>query len=183
MKKRILVLIVLSIVLVNLSFISAGIYFSDLQSTYNLGELVKLEVSVDPIYPEYLLKVDLMCNGNEVIPFNNFPNEEGLVNIVLPLNYYTLKEVSGDCYFSAQYGNEERETKHFEISKRLDVKLDTSSYFNNPGETLTISGSAKRLNGVGANGDIEITIPLLKTITYSGDNKSSENKSILNHLM
>jgi hypothetical protein len=163
MKKRMFGLALVMMVFASMGFVSAGIFFSDVDSNYNLGDMIDIDVSVDPVKEGYLLEVDLICEGTSILRFNNLP-EDGLINIKLPLNFHTLDQVSGNCYFDANYAEDTRRSGEFEISKRLDVKLISDSFFVYPGESITISGSAKRLNGQAIDGEVEISIPLLKVL-------------------
>lgn len=163
-----------------LNFVSAGIYFSEVNSKYNFGDLVEINVQVDPVLEGYLLKVDLICQGNKVINFNNLPDESGNVNIKLPLNFFTIDETQGECYFSGTYGPDTRESMKFEISRKLNVRLNADSFFANPGEEILISGKAERLNRKVINGEVEITIPLLnlediETVETNEDSVDSNN--------
>jgi len=154
------VLILLGLV----SFVSAGVYFSDLESKYNLGDMIELDAYVDPIVEGRLLRVELYCNDNNVITFNNLPNNEGEVNIKLPLNFFTIDQANGNCYFIGKYADEERNSMEFEISKKLLVRLSGDAFFANPGEEIIISGVAEKLNGEFIDGDVEIKIPLLSLL-------------------
>ena len=131
MKKRSLVFgIFLTVVLVSLSTISATIYYSNLESLYNLGDMIDLQITVDPVFEGYLLEVDLICDNEQVIVFNVLP-EDGVGNIKLPLNFHTIKEVSGDCFFLSKYNQGSKESRMFEISRRfwsLSVNLTFPSY-------------------------------------------------------
>ncbi len=163
-----------------LNFVSAGIYFSEVNSKYNFGDLVEINVQVDPVLEGYLLKVELICQGNKVINFNNLPDESGNVNIKLPLNFFTIDETQGECYFSGTYGPDTRESMKFEISRKLNVRLNADSFFANPGEEILISGKAERLNGKVINGEVEITIPLLnlediETVETNEDSVDNNN--------
>lgn len=174
MKKLSLAFAIVLLTFMQLSFISAGIYFSGLEDIYNIGDMINLEASVDPIIEGRLLKTTLVCNGNSVIEFNNLPDETGKVSIKLPLNNYTIDNIEGNCYFQGIYSGETRNSEVFDISKRLEVFLYSDSFFSNPGEEIVISGSARRLNGMPINGQIEISIPLLKTIEVTKTNRSDE---------
>jgi len=153
------------LILVNLYFVSAGLYYSNLENTYNFGDVVDLWINVEPVLEGRLVEVELICNGASVIDFNVFPEESGNADVVLPLNSFTIKEASGDCYFSGSYGDDFKQSNAFTISRRLDVYLDTDSYFANPGDEIVISGSAKRLNGELVNGEVEISVPLLNLLS------------------
>lgn len=177
MEKGKLVFTVFSIIMINLlvSLISAGIYFSELNNKYNLGDMIELNAKVDPIKEGYLLKTDLFCEGVKVIEFNNLPDENGDVKILLPLNFHTLNQMSGNCHFSGIYSGDTRNSGDFEISKKLIVTLSKDSFFISPGEEIIVSGSAERLNSEKINGEVEITIPLLKILVQENfDNKSKE---------
>ena len=151
----------LFVLLIGLNLVSAGIYFSELESHYNLGDLVDLDINLDPIKEGRLLKTNLLCNGVNVIGFNNFPDEAGNVNIKLPLNFHTINEANGNCYFISEYDGETREGNSFEISKLLIVRLEKEGFFANPGEEIIIVGTVEKLNGAFVNGEVEISVPLL----------------------
>jgi len=168
MKKR-------NLVFVALVMISAGIFFSDLESTYNFGDMISLEITVDPISEGYLVKTYLFCGGNKILEFNNLPDSGGEVDVLLPLNLHTLNEISGNCYFTSGYSDNSRTSSEFEISKRLNVELYSNSYFVYPGEEVIISGRAERLNNAVVNGEVEISIPLLKALEIVVDETNDEN--------
>jgi len=162
MKKRSLLLgLVISLFLI--SYVSAGIYFSNPDSYYNLGDVIEVEVEVDPIL-EGFLKIDLVCDGGTINVFNGVPDEAGKVNITFPLAFSYIKETSGNCYFFAEYLGLTGKSRDFEISKALEIRLDNENLFIAPGEEFIISGGANRLNGIGINGEVEITIPLLNLV-------------------
>ncbi|MFH1358976.1 MAG: hypothetical protein ABIH37_03755 [archaeon] len=168
MKKRSLIMITvvgMFLILSGLGFVSAGIYFSDMNSQYNLGDVVEVSANVDPILEGRLLKLELICQGESVISFNSLPDESGNVVVKLPLNQYSIEDISGTCNFFASYAGETRGGPEFEISRRLDVHLSSDSYFTKPGEEITITGSAERLNGALVNGEVEIDLPLLSYLT------------------
>ena len=143
--------------------------------------MVDLNVNIDPIEEGLLLNVVLYCNDAPVIEFNNFPNEEGNVNIKLPLNFNTIDQANGNCYFSGVYNNENRKSMNFEISKLLIVRLGSDAFFVNPGEEIIITGSAEKLNGKVVDGEIEIKIPLLEIlpveVVVNIDEENSDEES------
>ncbi|MEK6914525.1 MAG: hypothetical protein AABW83_02635 [Nanoarchaeota archaeon] len=163
MKKRIFVLMVVS-VLFFLNFVSAGVYFSEVNSKYNLGDMIDFNVKVDPIHEGLLLNVKLYCSSNFVIEFNNLPSSDGKVNIKLPLNFNTINRANGDCHFTGFYNGEKFDSINFEISKLLIVKLNNDAFFARPNEEIIISGSAEKINGNSVNGEVEIKIPLLEAL-------------------
>ena len=163
MKKSLLILgvaVFLCFSLVN--FVSAGIYFSGLTNTYNLGQMITVDITVDPIIEGRLIKTTLFCGEVNVLAFNNYPDELGKTTVKLPLNAHTINQVEGTCYFFSEYGTDTRKSDQFDISRRLNVVLHSESFFANPGEEIVVSGSVKRMNGDVVNGEVEVQIPLLQ---------------------
>ncbi len=172
LKGNLLVFIACMFILLIINFISAGVLFSDLNNKYNLGDTIELNVKVDPFFNDRLLKITLFCEGNPVIEFNNLPDEGGNVNIKLPLNFYTIQQANGNCYFSSSYSGETRQSDNFEISKKLIVKLSKDAFFANPGEEIVVSGTATRLNGNPVNGEVEVNVPLLSFLQIESTNET-----------
>ena len=167
--KKGLVYLVLFVFLIILNQISAGVYFSQPESVYNLGDLIKININIDPV-KEIPLKIELVCDGDSTLVYYGVSEENK--EITIPLNYFYLKEIKGgDCYFQSDYG-EIYKSRGFKISNKLNVRLDIDNLVVNPGDRVNITGTAKRLNGIGINGELNLTIPLLKLI----DNKIADNE-------
>lgn len=160
--------------IINLSFVSAGVYLSSLDNVYNMGDLIDLNISVDAS-GSGPLKLKLVCDGNSVDVFNGPVIE----NIVVPLTPDWIGNLKGDCYFQADYnGDTKRTNPLFKISRDLGIGLDIESFVAKPGERITISGVVKKLNGAGSNGEIEINAPFLQpTGSNTGLNNSSDNST------
>ncbi|MBT4135901.1 hypothetical protein HOD75_00885 [archaeon] len=176
MKKRILVLGIMFVFMFILlsTNISARVYFSQVDSIYNLGDVINNEITIDSFEGGFL-KVTLICDSGE-LSFNLLPDEEGVAKLGLPLTTVYIEDVSGNCYFTGEYDGDERQSSNFQISKKLDVSLNVDYLFANPGEKVMIEGSAKRLNGNNVNGDVEISIPVLSILT---EESISSNESEL----
>jgi hypothetical protein len=175
--KRELIIAALIINLLFATSVSAGVYFSNIESVYNLGDIINVQANINPVLEEYLLKIDLTCDDKLVIPFNLMPDAEGKAEIKIPLNYNTIKEVSNNCYLTGDYGGEIIKSRRFEISKKLSVILSVDSYFIKPGEQIEISGNIKRQNGVGINGNVQLTVPLLSLMKTSNETEETENET------
>ncbi len=172
MKKGLIILeLVLGILLI--TNVSAGIYFSQPEAYYNVGDTIETNVEVSPIL-EGFLKVDLICGSGIVNVFNGLPNEEGKANIKFPLTFSYIKENSGKCYFYGEYFELNVKSMEFEISNSLKIILNIDNLVSKPGEEIVVSGTAKRLNGIGINGNVEIDIPLL---SLRGD-RTETNESV-----
>ena len=175
MKKRRLVFVFLVIsIFAFVNSISAALYLSGLEDLYNLGDMITLDITVDPIVEGRLVKTTLSCSNTNVLEFNNYPDETGKGVIKLPLNIHTINQIEGKCYFFSQYAGDTRKSDEFDISRRLNVVLHSESFFANPGDEIIISGSAKRMSGEAVNGEVEIKIPLLKQAIKSETNAETE---------
>ncbi len=170
MKKSGLILIVLllSFVYFSIMNVSAGIYFSQPQDVYNIGDSIVNDVTVDPVEPGFL-KLSLFCDGNS-IQINPTSYYNGQAHIEFPLTSAWIQNLTGNCYLYGEFaGRSTGKSRDFKISKMLAITLDKNSFFVNPGESIIISGTAKRLNGQVVNGGVEVKIPLLKLATITSD--------------
>lgn len=158
MKKSLVFILVVALFLI--ASVNAGIYFSQPESYYNVGDIIETNVEVSPIL-EGFLKVNLICSSGAVDIFNGLPNEEGKANIKFPLTFPYIKQNSGECYFYGEYFGLNGKSMKFEISNSLNVVLNIDNLVSKPGEEIVVLGTAKRLNGIGINGDVEINIPLI----------------------
>ncbi|MDD5193624.1 MAG: hypothetical protein PHF67_03490 [Candidatus Nanoarchaeia archaeon] len=159
--KRVSVIFGLILVFSLITQVSAGVTFSGIDSVYNLGDVIDLNVQASPVLEDYLLKVDLVCDEKTVIPFNLMPDAQGKAEIKVPLSYNTVTQMSTNCFFSGDYGGEVVKSRKFEITNKLRISLATESYFIKPGEQVEIKGTIQRQNGIGINGNIQITVPLM----------------------
>ena len=155
--------------------VSAGIYFSQPEDAYNLGDTIINDITVNPV-GEGFLEVGLVCDDGGVGVFNSVPIE-GNAHIEFPLTTAYIQNISGDCYFLAIYGGMSQESRKFQISKSLNVRLDIDSLFAKPGEEIIISGKVERLNGELVNGGIEIDIPLLNLIESNDEDNNENNET------
>ncbi len=171
--------LVLLLAILLITNVSAGIYFSQLQPSYNLGDVIDLNVTVSSSQ-EGPLKIKLFCNGNYKDIFNGPP----ITNIRIPLNYLWIGDLKGDCYFSGEYIGESKSSSQFKISNELIIGLSVDSFFAKPGETIIISGTVKRINNEGSNGDVEITMPFSGSSTQStASNDTNETTQTNNNII
>jgi len=173
MEKGWLLGVILTVFLV--SSVSASIFFSQTENVYNLGDTISVQVDVDPLGKGFL-KVDLVCSGNTINVYNGIPHSQ--VTIDLPLTNNYIEEVSGECNFFGFYQEDIKESRSFEISEDLEIRLNLDGFIVKPGEGVQITGTAKRLNGIGINGEVEITIPLLSLINLNKDIEESDDVEI-----
>jgi hypothetical protein len=146
--------VVFMVLIINL--ISASIYFANISPVYNLGDMIEADVILSPDGAGPFSLV-LTCDNTTLEVYKGAPPEK----IQLPLTTLWMKGLTGECYFTGYYLNEQKESITFKISKKLELKLSTTSLFSNPGETINIKGNANKLNGLPVNGDVEIRIPAI----------------------
>jgi hypothetical protein len=176
MKKR-LGLFGLVFALYLIANVSAGIYFSQPEQTYNLGDEISNTIKIEPMGVGFL-EIDLVCDGASVNIFNGIPIE-GEAEVRFPLTTNYIQNISGNCYFLGNYDGVDKRSREFKISKKLIIRLDIDSLFAQPGEEIIISGNAERLNGEGVNGEVEIKIiGLLESVIENSqeDNETEENE-------
>ena len=156
MKKRLVLLswIFGILLLLNVLGVSAGVYFSQPEQTYNLGDTIVNNIDVSPIEQGFL-RIDLVCDTKFLNVFNSVPID-GKAHVEFPLTTAYIQNISGTCYFLSYYNGQEKLSRDFKISKTLNVQLDIDSLFADPGEEIIISGTSERLNGMGVNGEVEI---------------------------
>lgn len=161
MKKRNIILgLVLGIFLI--TQVSAGVYFSQPESNYNLGDIVDMTLDIEPLQ-EGPIKIELVCLDSYLVSYDSSPTNT--FNFKLPLNFANIPDLEGgDCHFLAEYAGVIYTSRTFQISKKLVVDLSKDAIFSKPGEEIIVSGSVERLSGLSGliNGEIEIDIPLLE---------------------
>ena len=158
MKKGLIVGLVL--ILCFIVNVSAAITIDNVNRYYNLGDTIQTEVSVNPI-AEGFLKVDLVCDSS-INVFNGLPDDAGKVKIKFPLTSSYIQDAKGSCYFLVGYSNSSEKSTSFEISKLLDITLETTNFVSDPANEVIVSGIVSRLNGNGSNGDITLTVQSLE---------------------
>ncbi len=161
MKKRSIILgLVLGILLV--VQVSAGVYFSQPESNYNLGDVIDITLDIEPL-EEGPIRIELVCEDSFLVSYDSSP--DNIFNFKLPLNFANIPDLKGGtCHFLAEYSGETYTSRTFEISKKLVVDLSKDAIFSKPGKEIIVSGSVERLSGLdeGVDGEVEINIPLLE---------------------
>lgn len=157
-KSEILIVFGLILGIFLISNISASIYFSQLGSIYNIGDMIEMNVNVSP-QDSGPLKVVLFCDNVSLDVYRGSPTEL----IQLPLTTLWMNGITGECHFTGYYGGESIESTVFKISKKLNINLYTTSFYVKPGEVIRISGNAKRLNGEPISGEVELRVPIPET--------------------
>jgi hypothetical protein len=172
MKKRLAIFgIILSLFLI--ANVSAVVHFSRLSSVYNVGDIIEIELTIDPI-ENAALKTELVCdNVAEMIDYKSIV-QESKVSFKLPFRSSQV----GECHLEAESSGEVYESQTFEISKLLDVRLDTGYFSVKPGESITIKGTASKLNGNPINGTVKVSVPpLAESVDDEEEDEEEEDEN------
>ena len=171
MRKEIILVFGIVIGIFLIANVSAGIYFTQLQSVYNLGDMVQMDVVVSPDNSGPMI-ISLICDGNTTEIYRGAPPEI----IQLPLTSLWMQGLTGDCYFIGNYNSETKESTKFKISNKLDIELTNPAIHTKPLESINISGTVKRLNGNNANGEVELSFPTLSNNNQNNNNNIDKTK-------
>ena len=77
--------------------VSAGVYFSQPDSIYNLGDVIDMQVDVVPL-DGGALSIDLICEDNSQMVFYISSPEE-TINFKFPLTITHASSLTGNCQF------------------------------------------------------------------------------------
>ena len=170
MKKWGIMHVLLAIVfLFSLQIASAQIIISQPSSLYNSGDTMSILVSLKPQQNvNDFLNVNLICLNSSVQIFKNsyniIANERKNLSIESKLDFSLIGDLQGDCYLEVNFGNEQTLSQSFEISKNLIVNINASISVLEPGQLITVTGTAKKSNGQNVNGFAESSVPGINTL-------------------
>lgn len=161
--KTFLILPLFFISLLLISLASATIVLSNVNPTYNLGDMIKLEAKVSQAETSTgFFRIGLFCNNIENLmyfsPIELEKNKEKTISINFPV------KIKGDCYIAAALEDnsnnkiEETKTATVTLSDKIDLKLTFNQKEFKPKDSLQISGTAIKANGQAAQGIAVITI-------------------------
>ncbi len=160
LEKAVAVALVLTFLIIG---VNAGVYLSQPKLIYNSGDFVELNVTVDPVQ-DGPLKIRLFCDENSKEIYSGPPID----SISIPMSSLWIDNLGGECYFSTTYAGEVKNSNSkFKISKELIISLLIESFFGKPGDEIAVSGSVKRLNGEGSDGEVEVIIPFAGAVGKS----------------
>lgn len=163
MTKIILLLPLFFISLLLISLASATILLSNVNSNYNLGDVIRLDAKVSRAETSAgFFRIGLFCNGTENLmyfsPIELEKDKEKTVSINFPV------KIIGSCYIAAALEDnsnnkiEETKTATITLSDKIDLKLNINQKDFKPKDSLQITGTAIKSNGQAAQGIAIITI-------------------------
>ena len=131
---------------------------------YSIGDELRTSISVSEASKE--INAKLVCDGQEKLMFLSYlGNDSRQINIFQPLSKEFLGEMKGDCKIIASYNGLSDESESFEISDEVSVTAGTNNKEYNPGNSISVSGSAQKANSQPLNGFLEIKIDALNLST------------------
>ena len=127
-----------------ISLASAEIIISQPKALYSLGDELSLEIKIDSIGTGYM-NVDLICLSSSSNIYHNVPDST-TISIKRTLTQDYIGSLYGNCHISASYDEEQKSSQIFEISRAIDVTLESDKLNCDAGKTIQVKGTAYREN-------------------------------------
>jgi len=170
MEKWVLLFGVLALIFIH--GVSAEVLLSQPGGLYNFGDELEVEVILRPnLEVNDFLIVEMVCGGDRFEIYKNYfslsSGEQETINLNFVLNGDFGFENEDSCFMKAIYGDEFVESQDFEITNKILVGADLAKRIYEPGETVSIIGSALKINGDGVEGFLELKIDSLGILVGS----------------
>ncbi len=135
------------------------------QSVYNFGDAITIPVTLKTTTNVAgTFYMDLLCNGNEVNFYQNgvsiSAGQEENIDGTLIITKGTIGGLSGTCKIKAYLGSDYALTNEFTISSSINLNATFSSLQLNPGDTLTVKGTAVKEDGKSVDGLLNLSLIL-----------------------
>jgi hypothetical protein len=161
MKKGVFTLL---IVLFLLPLISAEIIITQPNALYNIGDDFNVTIAISQNQDvNDFLQASLICPGKSIelykSPISIKAGVQKNIALEATLDKSLIGNSIGECTISAIYLNEEQSSQKFEISNKIEVSSQINNSVLLPGESTTIVGTAKKINGQNLEGFVEASIP------------------------
>jgi len=146
MRKKNLALICMFLLSVTflVSLASAEIIISQPNALYSLGDELSFQVTLSKLGIGYM-DVSLVCPGSTENLYHNVPDSTK-TTIKRKLTQDYIGNLYGACRISTSYDGETKESQSFEISRSIDITLQTGELTCDAGKTFQIKGTAYRKN-------------------------------------
>ena len=162
-------------------FASAEILLDQISNVYNIQDELIINAVLKPSSPvNDFFDVKMVCGESLELyrgSFNLESGEEREVAINVVLSKSVIGSIIGLCHIEAEYGPDIITSQEFTISREINVDLDFNVKKFNPGEKISMSGKALKLNGEPVQGFIEV---LIDDIELSISKSVSEGKFSFN---
>jgi hypothetical protein len=146
-----------------LSIVSAQITITQPSSVYNFGDDFDLTVTINnDIGATEIFSLDLICEGKakNLMEISQLWLKDGtkVIDYSFLISRVYLKDIKGNCIISSKFGDDVAETSNFLISEKINILISNIDKEINPGEKITIEGTAIKENLKKVDGTIEVKI-------------------------
>lgn len=151
-------------VLLLLPFASAEILFGPTDDVYNMGDKINIAITLKPnVATSDFFTLDLVCGEGEGVqvfrsPYSLGALEEKKLNIELALERSIIEDSSGECFLKGTYGSEIAESSKILFSRSVIVEMSLDGRTYNPGDIVSVSGTATLENGDPVEGFIDVVV-------------------------
>lgn len=143
------------------NFVSAKLTISDVNQVYNLGDKLYITVDLVPSNVYGNFEINLNCDNNSMNVYR-VPAESSFsagtqqkVSTYIALVPETIQNLQGTCFISSSIGSESAQTKYFTITNSILINSQIDKLSYNPGETITLTLTATKANGIPLEGFLE----------------------------
>ena len=164
MRKILLVIALVIILIATISITSAEIIInSQPKENYNLGETITVPITVKSL-TKYtgVIELNLICSGKEINFYKNgvalSEGEEKRMQPSLILTKDIINKSKGSCTIKAILGTDYILTNNFRISDTITISASTDLITIDPGQTITLEGSATKPSITSVNGFVQIDV-------------------------
>jgi len=160
MRLKIFILSFLLLVL-SMNFISAEIMFSQTDRVYSIGDFIDVDATIKASSDiSGFLRIYLSCRS-EIRDFYLSPiflsaGEQEFVQKKLLLSRAFLRGLTGECKLEGDYGSEHYLSQVFQVSDKAELNVTASPLSANPGEKISVAGTAVKSNAKNLEGFAEI---------------------------
>jgi hypothetical protein len=150
-----------------MSFVSAGMHFSQPAELYNIGDDFSVDATVIPSVNTndfFIAKLVCLTNysyGEKEIYRSSYSVKDGeqkVVTISGKFENFLVGDLSGRCFFRTNYGWEQAESRAFDITRKINLNIEPSEALLLPGQSFNVSGKAIKENGQLSDGYVDVGI-------------------------
>src|SRR3989338_6947447 len=149
-------------------------------SLYNVGDIFNIGISLSSnVKIVDFFKGTLVCNEGHIEIYKSLQSlnvgEKKEINIEISVAPSIIGNFSGECYLSAEYIGDVKESQRFEISRNIKVNFDVDGVAFSPKEKVKISGRAIKYNNELLNGFVNLVVEEIDVNINNGVKEGSFN--------
>lgn len=175
-----LMLAILAVFSVSLASASQLTFDSQPNTLYNVGDIAEITTNiVTTTSLNDFFSINLICNGFESQVHQQYiilsAGQQTSISVQVPLiKSFMGQQTSGTCKLKSMIKNSNSSiinyilTNEFRVSDLITISLSSVNKNFNPGETVSISGTAVKENGENANGLIALNLTDGNASIYTG---------------